>query len=146
MIPVELSRIVIRDMSDQQYIYVSEKNGNRSFPIVIGIFEAMEIQRKISGITTPRPMTHDLVRRIIEALGAELMKLVINDLKDGTFYAELHLNQGGKEILVDCRPSDAIALSAASGTPIFVEEHVMDLVGKEEEGESDSGSGEDLFS
>ena len=146
MIPVELSRIVIRDMSDQQYIYVSEKNGKRSFPIVIGIFEAMEIQRKISRITTPRPMTHDLVRRLIESLGAELKQLVVNDLKDGTFYAELHLIQNGREIRVDCRPSDAIALSAAAGTPIFVEVHVMDLVGKDDGDEIDSGEGEVLFS
>ena len=107
MIPVELSRIVIRETSDQQYIYLKEKEGDRSFPIIIGIFEALEINRKISEIASFRPMTHDLIRNILEAVGAELTKVVINDLRKNTFYANLYLEQNGQEVLVDSRPSDA---------------------------------------
>ena len=151
MIPVELSRIVIRDISDQQYIFVREINGDRSFPIVIGIAEAMEIQRKVAGIATPRPMTHDLIRLLLEGLDAVIRQVVIDDLREGTFYAKLYLEHQGRDIRVDCRPSDAIALTAATDVPLFVEESVMDAVARDDEEESgeDEGEtgqgGEDLF-
>ena len=140
MIPVELSRIVIQETSEQQYIYITETDGKRSFPIVIGIFEALEINRKVSDKRSMRPMTHDLVRLVIEALGGRLDKVVISDLREGTFYANLYIEQDGKEVLVDCRPSDSIALAAALRVPIFVEEHVMDQVGKDAD-----GGGEDFM-
>lgn len=133
MIPVELSKIVIRDNIDQQYIFIREVNGNRGFPIVIGSYEAAEINRKVSDVKTLRPMTHDLVRLILKATGADLDKIVITDLAEGTFYANLHLNQDGKPLLVDCRPSDAIALATALQAPIFVEESVMEEVGRFED-------------
>ncbi len=137
MIAVELSRIVIHERSDQQFICLTEKDGNRSFPIIIGIFEALEINRKVSQVKSFRPMTHDLIRNILEALGVELDKIVINDLQGGTFYAKLYLQRNGDEQLVDCRPSDAIALASALQTPIFVEDHVLDQVGKVEESADD---------
>ncbi len=132
MIPVELSRIVINDNSDQQYIFVSEIDGPRGFPIVIGSNEAAEIDRKVRELPTPRPLTHDLIRLVMKGLDAKLDKIVVNDLRDGTFFANLHISQNGKNILVDCRPSDAIALATATTAPIFVEEKVMDEVGKME--------------
>lgn len=132
MIAVELSRIVIHERSDQQFICLTETDGNRSFPIIIGIFEALEINRKVSRVKSSRPMTHDLIRNILETLEVQLDKIVINDLQSGTFFAKLHLLQNGDEQLVDCRPSDAIALASALQAPIFVEEHVMDQVGKVE--------------
>lgn len=132
LIPVELSRIVIRDNSEQQYIYISETDGLRGFPIIIGSYEANEINRKVSEVETPRPMTHDLIRQILEALDTQLTKIVVCDLRDGTFYAHLYLNQGERLFKVDCRPSDAIALACALDVPIFVEEHVMDQVGRVE--------------
>lgn len=134
-IPVELTRIVIRDNSDQQYIYLNEVDGTRGFPIVIGTYEAREIERKATEIKTPRPMTHDLVRLILQALDAHTVKVVINDLTDGTFFANLYIRQGEKLLRVDCRPSDAIALACALSAPIFVEESVMDQVGKTEDTE-----------
>ena len=133
MIPVELSKIVIRDNIDQQYIFIREVGGNRGFPIVIGSYEAAEINRKVSDVRTLRPMTHDLVRLILKTLGADLEKVVITDLAEGTFYANLHLLQDGNSLLVDCRPSDAIALATALQAPIFVEESVMDEVGRYED-------------
>ena len=132
MVPVELSKIVIRDNVDQQYIFVKEIGGLRGFPIIIGRFEAAEINRKVMESQTLRPMTHDLIRLIIQALDVKLTKIVINDLRDGTFFANLYLKQGDREVWVDCRPSDAIALATAQTVPMFVEDHVMDQVGKME--------------
>ena len=138
MIAVELSRIVIQETSDQQFIYLTEKEGNRSFPIIIGIFEALEINRKVAEMPSFRPMTHDLIRNILEALGARISRVVVNDLRGGTFYANLYLERDGREVPVDSRPSDAIALASAVKAPIFVEEHVMEQVGKEETDEGES--------
>jgi bifunctional DNase/RNase len=126
-IEVELSRIIINEHSDQQIIVLKERNGERGFPIVIGIVEIFAIDRRLKGIKPPRPMTHDLLGSVIENLGAEIEKIVINDLRNHTFYAQIHLRLNEHTIEVDSRPSDAIALAAASNTPIFVAEHVFDL-------------------
>ena len=133
MIPVELSRIVFRDNADQQYIYLREIGGLRGFPIVIGSNEAMEIRRKVMNIRTPRPMTHDLVRLLLQALDAKVTRVVVNDLRDNTFFANLYLKHGDRDIVVDCRPSDAIALATALSVPIFVEDHVMESLAGEGE-------------
>lgn len=130
MIPVELSKIVINDNSQEQFIFVSESDGSRGFPIIIGSYEAAEIDRKLRDKKTSRPLTHDLIRLILETLDVAMEKIVINDLKQGTFYANLYLKQDDREMVVDCRPSDAIALATALSVPIFVAESVMDEAGK----------------
>lgn len=122
----ELSRIIINETSDQQVIVLKERNGDRSFPIVIGIVEIFAIDRRLKGVKLPRPMTHDLLAGIIEGLGAKIDKIIINDLKDHTFYAKIVLSLNGRTFEIDSRPSDAIALSAASKVPIFVTEKVFD--------------------
>lgn len=127
-IPVELSRILITELGESQVIFLKERDGERTFPIVIGIAEALAIDRRLKGVQTPRPMTHDLLAGVIRALGGELERIVINDLRDHTFIAKLILRQGEERIEVDSRPSDAIALGAALQTPLFVAEHVMDSV------------------
>jgi len=127
-IPVELSRILITEHGDQQVIFLKEKDGDRSFPILIGIAEALAIDRRLKDRPTPRPMTHDLLAGVIEALGAEIQKIVITDIRDHTFIAMLHLACNGNVVQVDSRPSDAIALGVAFDTPIFVAEHVIDAV------------------
>jgi len=123
----ELSRIIIDEQSDQQVIVIKERNGNRSFPIVIGIVEILAIDRRLKGIKPPRPMTHDLLGSVIEELGAKLEKIVINDLRHHTFYAKIHLNLNGQTVEVDSRPSDAIALGVACDAPIYVAEHVFEM-------------------
>ena len=123
----ELSRIIINETSDQQVIVIKELNGERSFPIVIGIVEIFAIDRRLKGIELPRPMTHDLLAGIIQCLGAKIDKIIINDLEDHTFYAKIVLSLNGQVFEVDSRPSDAIALSAALTVPIFVAEKVFDL-------------------
>ena len=122
---VGLARIVIQDTTQQQVIYLRERDGNREFPIVIGDAEALAIDRRLKGLKKNRPMTHDLMADIIERLDAECEKVVINDLRDHTFYAKLVLRAGGKIIEIDSRPSDAIALGVASDTPLFVSEQVL---------------------
>jgi len=123
---VELSRIIINETSDQQIIVLKERHGHRSFPIVIGIVEIFAIDRRLKGIKPPRPMTHELLDSVIKNLGADIEKIVINDLRNHTFYAKIYLSLNGQTVEIDSRPSDAIALAAAANTPIYVAEHVFD--------------------
>ena len=125
-VEVELSRILINESSDQQIIVLKERHGERSFPIVIGIVEIFAIDRRLKGIKPPRPMTHDLLDSVITNLGAEMQKVVINDLRNHTFYARIHLRANGQTVEIDSRPSDAIALGVASNAPIYVAEHVFE--------------------
>ncbi len=122
----ELSRIIINETSDQQLIVIKERYGERSFPIVIGIVEVFAIDRRLKGIEPPRPMTHELLDGVIKGLGAKIEKIVINDLRNHTFYAKIHLSLDGKTVEIDSRPSDAIALGVASNTPIYVADHVFE--------------------
>lgn len=124
-VQAELSRIIINEMSDQQIIVLKELGGERSFPIVIGISEIFAIDRRLKGIMPPRPMTHDLLDSVIKNLGARIEKIVINDLRHHTFFAQITLSMNSKKIEIDSRPSDAIALGVASNTPIYVSEHVF---------------------
>jgi hypothetical protein len=125
-VEVELSRIIINETSDQQIIVLKERHGERGFPIVIGIVEIFAIDRRLKGIKPPRPMTHDLLDNVIEGVGASIDKIVINDLRNHTFYAQIYLKLNGRSVTVDSRPSDAIALGAATGVPLYVAEHVLE--------------------
>ncbi|MHC4105358.1 MAG: bifunctional nuclease family protein [Planctomycetota bacterium] len=125
-VEVELSRIIINETSDQQIIVLKERNGERSFPIIIGIVEIFAIDRRLKGIQPPRPMTHDLIDNVIDGLGVKVDKIVISDLRNHTFYAKIHLSSNGRIVEVDSRPSDAIALGVGSNAPIYVAEHVLD--------------------
>lgn len=127
MIEMELSRILISETSDQQYVFLKEKGGERTFPIVIGFYEAQAIDRFVKDESVPRPMTHDLLGHVIEALGARVEKIEVTNLKDSTFFAVVHLVAAdGRAVEVDARPSDALALATASKAPIFVAEDVIE--------------------
>lgn len=132
MIPMELSKIIITETSDHQIIVLKEREGQRSFPIVIGLHEAWAIDRAVKGVTTPRPLTHDLIGNIIEGLHAGIIKIVINDLRNNTFYAKIVLQQNGLTVEIDSRPSDAIAVAMQKNTPIFVSPKVLEEVCKSE--------------
>ncbi|MCI0498081.1 MAG: bifunctional nuclease family protein [Planctomycetales bacterium] len=126
-IPVELVQIIINEEVDQQIIVLRELNGQqRDFPIVIGMPEILAIDRRIKGIELPRPMTHDLLEQVIEQMGGTLQKIVINDLRDHTFFATIYIQRKGTVVAVDSRPSDAIALHAGLNVPLFVEDQVFD--------------------
>jgi bifunctional DNase/RNase len=143
---MELSRILIREMTDMQIIELSEVNGQRTFPIVIGLPEAWAIERRLKGIEIPRPQTHDLLASTIKHLGGRLKRIVIHDLNDRTFYAKLVIDQEGREVEVDSRPSDAIALGVSENVEILVAEHVLSQIqadGSAEEGEADADADDD---
>ena len=122
---MELKRIIISEVHDQQVIMLKEVEGDRSFPIVIGIFEATSIDRRVKGIPNPRPLTHDLVASVVENMGGELQDVYINDLREHTYFAKLRIRHEGELIEVDCRPSDAIALAVTAKVPIYVAEDVL---------------------
>jgi len=123
---MELSRIFIREMVDIQFIELTEVDGARSFPIAIGLPEAFAIERRLKDVKIPRPQTHDLLASVIRELGGDLKRIAIHDLADGVFFAHLVIEQAGKTIEVDSRPSDAIALGVNASVPIYVAEHVID--------------------
>lgn len=124
-VQMELKRIIISEIHEQQVITLKEVDGDRSFPIVIGIFEATSIDRRVKGITNPRPLTHDLVANSIDQLGGELQDVYINDLREHTYFAKLRVRQEGELVEIDCRPSDAIALAVTAKVPIYVAEDVL---------------------
>jgi len=129
-VQMELHKIIISEMTDQQIIFLKEVDGERQFPIVIGNNEALAIDRRLKGIATPRPLTHDLLASVIEQLGGHIERIEINDLQDHTFFAQIHVRQNGRVFPIDSRPSDAIALGITSAIPIFVAEHVVQQVVK----------------
>jgi len=125
-IPIELSQILINETISQQIVVLKEKDGERSFPIVIGLPEVIAIDRRLKGEMLPRPMTHDLLAGVIEQMGGAIVKVVINDLQEHTFYARIHIQTADGIVEVDSRPSDAIALTAGMEVPLFVDEQVFD--------------------
>jgi len=127
---MELSRIIISEINDQQVIYLKEVEGDRTFPILIGIFEATSIDRRVKQHHSPRPLTHDLLVNTVESLGAELQDVVISELRNHTYYAKLRVRQQGELIEIDARPSDAIAVAVTCDPqlPIYVSEEVLSEV------------------
>src|ERR1700759_440839 len=125
---MELKRIIISEIHDQQVIMLREVEGERSFPIVIGIFEATSIDRRVKGMPSPRPLTHDLVASVIDNMGGELQDIYISELRDHTYFAKLRIRQNGELVEVDSRPSDAIALAVTANVPIYVAEDVLSEV------------------
>ena len=125
MVHMELSRIIISETNEEQVIVLKEVDGDRAFPIVIGIWEALAIDRNIKGKKTPRPMTHDLIENVIQGLDGHVEHVVVTELRDRTFYANLMIRRDGEMVEIDSRPSDAIALAVQMSLPIYVEEQVL---------------------
>lgn len=131
-VKMELSRVLIRETDDTHVVELREAEVDeeqaRVFPIVIGLMEAAAIERRLMGQVPPRPQTHELLDSVIAELGYELERIEITDLRDHTFFARLFLRSGSDMREIDARPSDAIALGAATDAPIYVAEHVLDEV------------------
>ena len=133
-VAMELSRIIISEINDQQVICLKEIDGPRAFPILIGLYEALSIQRHVKGEVTPRPLTHDLLVNSIELLGGEFQDVVISELREHTYFAKLRVRHDGELVEIDARPSDAIAVAVTCDPqlPIFVSEDVLnDLMGEQ---------------
>jgi hypothetical protein len=119
-------------------LVLGEIEGNRRLPIIIGAYEAQAIALELENIQPPRPMTHDLLRDLFETVGAEILDVVIDELREGTFFAKIRFVHGGDEAQLDSRPSDAVALAVRVGAPIYVAPSVLEEAGipTEEEGVS----------
>lgn len=125
MVELELNKIIIDEKRHDQIIVLKEKAGIRILPIVIGMVEASAIKRQLAGVRTPRPMTHDLLKVVVDNLDARITKIVIDKLEQNTFHAKIIISMDGKQKIVDARPSDSIALAVRTKSPIFVEEEVL---------------------
>jgi bifunctional DNase/RNase len=125
-IEMTIKGLMVDPITNMPIIILRDKDGQRVLPIWVGVFEANAIALQIENVTTPRPMTHDLLKNVIQDLRGRIEKIVVSDLKENTFYALIYLTVGGEAMAVDARPSDAIALALRARAPIFVEEKVID--------------------
>jgi len=126
MVEVTIDSVRVSLMSNHRVVVLKESDGERFLPIWIGPFEADAITIELQGVEVARPLTHDLLKSLIYLLGAEVTRIVINDLSNDTFFARIVLDAEGDEIEVDSRPSDAIALAVRCSVPLLVADHVMD--------------------
>jgi uncharacterized protein len=123
---MEIKGLMLDPSSNVPIVILKEADSQLFLPIWIGVFEANAIALRIEGVEPPRPMTHDLLRSMLEQLGARVEKIVISDLRDNTFFALIHLRREESSITIDARPSDAIALALRTNAPIYVLRTVME--------------------
>jgi hypothetical protein len=139
LIRMTVRGIALDPITNMPIIILKDAEEKRALPIWVGIFEANAIALELEKIATPRPMTHDLIKNILDGLGATVQQIVVNDLKDNTFFAVIEVNHNGNMVSIDSRPSDAIALALRVNAPIFVTEKVvskaksMDIAEEKEE-------------
>ncbi len=145
MVEVAL-RAVRVDLQSRTPVLLLQETGieRRSIPIFIGEPEAVAIEYAVRGVPAPRPLTHDLLRDVIEILGAAVTRILVTELRDATYYAEIHLEANGTTIVVSARPSDAVALALRTGSPLFVDDALMDQEGRVIELAEDEDDEEEL--
>ena len=140
-IEMSIKGLMVDPVTNMPIVILHDKEGRRVLPIWVGVFEANAIALQIENVSTARPMTHDLLRNVISDLNASVNKVVVSDIKDSTFYASIHLDVAEEPVILDARPSDAIALALRVSAPIFAEESVIDnaksLDAKPTEGDSE---------
>ena len=125
-IEMMIKGLMIDPITNMPIVILKDKAGDRVLPIWVGVFEANAIALQIENISTPRPMTHDLIKNILTEIEADVQRIVVSDLRDNTFYAMIYLDRDGETIAIDARPSDAIALALRTRAPIFVEDSVVE--------------------
>ena len=125
LIKMTVRGIALDPITNMPIIILKDPDERRALPIWVGIFEANAIALELEKVSPPRPMTHDLLKNILEGLGITVKQVIVNDLKENTFYAMIELNHNGSVIAIDARPSDAIALALRVNAPIFVTEKVV---------------------
>jgi uncharacterized protein len=137
---VELFRIMHSDQSPECHMYLREKSGGRCFPVIIAMNEMAEIHRKVHGIVTRRPMTHDIFAALMRELHAELVSVEITELKEDVFYARMNFRtQDGREFQLDARPSDAVAVASGVGARLYAAESILEQIGiREGDAEGDA--------
>jgi len=129
MVEMKVHGLFFDSETNQSVVVLKEEATGRTLPIWVGLFEANAITMGMEHTWTPRPMTHDLLKNLIEGMNATVRDITVNDLKSNTFYAVIHLEIGDRAVQIDSRPSDAIALALRTSSPIFVEEKVLDSAG-----------------
>jgi bifunctional DNase/RNase len=144
MIEVTVDRILLNPIAEYRVVILKEIGAERYLPIYIGRFEADAIAIRLQGHEHHRPLTHDLLNNVIAELGGEVSHILVNDMRNDTFYARIFVNVNGQQLDIDSRPSDAIALAVRCNAPIFVEEEVMKTGITPEPDISESGDGEEL--
>lgn len=144
MIPVQVARLGLDSVSNTYVVVLQERDGERVLPIWIGRPEAEAIALQVNGVKRERPMTHDLCASLIAGLGATLRRVQVTRVEHSTFYAELHLSRGGAAIVVDARPSDAIAVALRLDAPIFVHEALLGEEGEAVAPPAAGGDGDSL--
>lgn len=142
-IEMKIKGLMVDPVTNMPIVILKDESENRVLPIWVGIFEANAIALRIEEIDTPRPMTHDLIGQLIASMQARVTKIVVNDLRDNTYFANIYLEMDGREMAIDSRPSDAIALALRAEAPIFVEQAVLEQA-KTLEGEQDRSDSERL--
>ncbi len=126
MLEMKVKGLTLDPLTNMPIVILKDVEGERALPIWVGIFEANAIALEMESVPTPRPMTHDLIKNILEGIQASVTRVVVNDLKDNTFYAVIFLSLNGNEVSIDSRPSDAIALALRVEAPIYVAKKVLD--------------------
>jgi bifunctional DNase/RNase len=125
-IEMTIKGLMVDPVTNTPIVVLRDAEGQKVLPIWVGVFEANAIAVQIENVPTPRPMTHDLLKNVIYDLHATVERIVVTDLKENTFFALIHLNVAGERVVIDARPSDAIALALRASAPIFVEERVIE--------------------
>lgn len=125
-IEMTIKGLMVDPDTNMPIVILRDRDGERVLPIWVGLFEANAIALQIENVSTPRPMTHDLLRNVIADLQATVQKIVVCDLQENTFFALIYLSLNGDTVAIDARPSDAIALALRTKAPIFVEDSVID--------------------
>ncbi|HEY0593728.1 MAG TPA: bifunctional nuclease family protein [Thermoanaerobaculia bacterium] len=126
LVPMSIKGLMLDPISNSPIVILKDGEEKVFLPIWVGIFEANAIALQLENIATPRPMTHDLLRNLIETVDGKVRRVIINELKDSTFYARIDMVVGERQLEIDARPSDAIALALRTAAPIFVEQDVLD--------------------
>jgi len=122
---MDVKALIVDPIANVPVVILRDAEEKNFLPIWVGVFEANAIALQMEGVTTPRPMTHDLLRNVIRQIEGDVVRVVINNLEENTFYAQIHIKVAGREVTVDSRPSDAIALALRTQSPLFVEEAVL---------------------
>lgn len=139
-VPMTVTGVRVELPSNTPIVLLREQDGERFLPIWVGPVEAMAISSAMEGIAPPRPMTHDLLASVLDAVGATVRRIVVTDLRDNVFFADLVVGLGGREVIVSSRPSDAIALAVRTGAPVFASPAVLEEAGieiRDEESETE---------
>lgn len=126
VLEMKVKGLTLDPLTNMPIVILKDLDEKRALPIWVGIFEANAIALEMEHVSTPRPMTHDLIKNILEGVSAKVNRIIVNDLKDNTFYAIISLSLNGSDYVIDSRPSDAIALALRAGAPIYVARKVLD--------------------